>query len=208
MSVDPTVGPTSTPAQDPADLLSAFEEASPEPIRPQYVEGTVIVPPQPDHQHNKSAFEVPFQLRTAGFDLAGTGNGFRVGQNGGDTLGLVIPDFYELHREPTDLDEAYRKAHKGWYPIDMVALAGEVTSSNHETDTGPKLRTYASAGVPVYVLLNRDDGHAYAYSEPVAASADVPRSHYAAVSSVEIGGKLHLPPPYPVIDTSFLTSAP
>ncbi len=204
MTVDPTVGPTPNPAQDPADLLSAIEAASREPIRPQYVEGTVIVPPQPDHQHNKSAIKVIIQLDTAGFDLAGAGNGFRVGQNGGETLGLVTPDFYVLRREPTDLDEAYRKAHKGWYPLDMVSLVGEVTSSNHETDTGPKLRTYAAAGVPVYVLLNREDDRAYAYSAPVAASSITPRSHYAAVASVELGGKLQLPDPYPILDTGFL----
>jgi len=22
--------------------------------------------------------------------------------------------------QPTELDESYRKAHKGWYPIDMI----------------------------------------------------------------------------------------
>jgi Uma2 family endonuclease len=205
MSVDPTVEPT-TPAQDPADLLNVIEEASHEPIRPQYVEGTIMVPPQPDHQHNKCAFEVPFQLRMAGFDLAGTGNGYRSGLSAGKTLALVIPDFYVLRREPSDLDEAYRKAHQGWYPMDLLALAGEVTSSNHETDTGPKLRTYAAAGVPVYVLLNREDGRAYAYSEPVAASEEVRRSHYAAVASVELGGKLQLPAPYPILDTGFLSA--
>ncbi|MFH8789779.1 hypothetical protein [Streptomyces roseoverticillatus] len=29
------------------------------------------------------------------------------------TVSLAIPDFYILRRKPTELDEAYRKAHKG-----------------------------------------------------------------------------------------------
>ncbi|MDT0381984.1 hypothetical protein RM572_24790 [Streptomyces sp. DSM 42041] len=75
---------------------------------------------------------------------------------------------------------------------------------DHETDTGPRLRTYAAAGVPVYVLLNREDGHAYAYTEPVVTAGGSTRSHSTAVTSVEFGGKLNLPAPYPPLDTGFL----
>ncbi|AXK32077.1 Uma2 family endonuclease [Streptomyces armeniacus] len=199
MSVDPAVEPVAH--QDPADLLIAIEKASAEPIRPEYVEGLILVPPQPDYQHSKGAFKLSVQLDAAGFGLAGMGNGYRVGQRSGATLALVIPDFYVLHREPTDLDEAYRKAHKGWYPIDLVALAGEVTSTNHETDSGPKLRACATAEIPVYVLVHRQHGTAYAYSEPLSDPEDSSRSHYRAVSSVELGGKLQLPEPYPALDT-------
>ena len=39
--------------QGPIDLLIAFEKASVAPIRPEYIEGTVIVPPQPDYNHSK-----------------------------------------------------------------------------------------------------------------------------------------------------------
>ena len=202
MSADPAVGPVTH--QDPADLLIAIEKASAEPIRPEYVEGTAIVPPQPDHQHNKAANEFVFQLRMAGCDLAGSGNGYRAAAGGDETPALVIPDFYVLRREPTELDEAYRKAHKGWYSIDVVALTGEITSSNHETDSGPKLRAYATAAVPVYVLAHREQGMAYAYSEPFPDVGRPSRSHYRAVHTVELGGKLQLPEPYPALDTGFL----
>ncbi|MDT0443592.1 Uma2 family endonuclease [Streptomyces johnsoniae] len=150
MSVHPVTQPGGPQRPDPTDLLIAIEEASQEPIQPEYVEGLILVPPQPDHElkHNAAAFELSSRLRSAGFALAGLGNGYRVGLGDGRTVALLIPDFYVLRREPTDLDEAYRAARKGWYPIDMLALAGEVTSGNHETDTGPKLRAYATAGVP------------------------------------------------------------
>ncbi|WP_244502423.1 Uma2 family endonuclease [Streptomyces oceani] len=192
-------------AQDPADLLIAFEEASTEPIRPEYVEGTFIVPPQPNHLHNKAAYKLTVQLDVES-DLAGLGNGYRVGPANGKPLALLIPDFYVLRREPSDLDEAYRRTYKGWYPIDMLALAGEVTSSNHETDTGPKLRVYATAEVPIYVLIDREKGIGNAYSEPVSVPDDPAKSHYRALASVELGGKLVLPDPYPPLDTSVVPS--
>lgn len=189
---------------DPADLLSMVEEAWPVPIRPQYVERLILVPPPPDRQHNKSAYELSFQLRTAGFDLTGINDGFRVARSGGKTLALLVPDFYVLHREATELDEGYRSSHKGWYPIDMVALAGEVTSTNAEVDSGSKLRCYATGGVPVYVLVHRQERRVYAYSEPFADRENPDKSHYRTITSTELGGKLQLPEPYPVLDTGFL----
>ncbi|MFE7568357.1 Uma2 family endonuclease [Streptomyces sp. NPDC057539] len=203
MSADPITEPVAKPMQDPIDLLIAIEEASETPIRPEYFEGMVVVPPQPDDNHNDGAFELSFQLRTAGIRLAGIGNGYRTGLRGERTCALAIPDFYVQHRKPTEMDEAYRKAHKGWYPIELVALAGEVTSSNHETDSGPKYRGYAAAGVPVYVLIHRQEGKAYAFSDPVPGD-DPATAHYATKVEVELGRALPLPAPYPSLDTSAL----
>ncbi|MFG2945712.1 Uma2 family endonuclease [Streptomyces adustus] len=160
MSAEPIMEPVVTHV-DPIDLLIAIEEASPMPIRPEYVEGTALVPPQPNDNHNDGAFELGFQFRTAGFRLVGMGNGYRAAHADGTTMALITPDFYIRRRRPTELDESYRRAHKGWYPSDMIALVGEVTSTNHETDTGPKFRTYAAAGIPVYVLVDRHTGTAH-----------------------------------------------
>ncbi|MEV7424940.1 MULTISPECIES: Uma2 family endonuclease [unclassified Streptomyces] len=203
MSADPIMEPVAKPSQDPIDLLIAIEEASETPIRPEYFEGMVVVPPQPDHSHNHGAFELSFQLRAAGIDLAGIGNGFRTGLRNERTLALTIPDFYVMHRTPTDMDEAYRKAYKGWYPIDLLALVGEVTSSNHETDSGPKYRSYAAAGIPVYVLIHRQEAKAYAFSDPVPESGR-DAAHYATKVEVELGRPLPLPGPYPSLDTAVL----
>ncbi|MEU7582221.1 Uma2 family endonuclease [Streptomyces sp. NPDC041068] len=203
MSADPITEPSMPQQQDPIDLLIAFEEASEVPIRPEYFEGMGIVPPQPDDEHNHEAAELYFQLRSAGFRLAGFGNGYRIGPKKGRTTALVVPDFYVRRRRPSELDESYRKAHKGWYSIELLALVGEITSSNHETDTGPKYRTYAAAGVPVYVLLHRQQGKAFAYSDPVQGE-DPAKAHYATKVEVELGHPLPLPAPYPKLDTEFL----
>jgi hypothetical protein len=187
--------------QDPIDLLIAIEEASQTPIRPEYVEGMAIVPPQPNHKHNHGAFELAVQFRSAGH-LVGMGNGYRAAHKDGTTMSLLIPDFYVLRREPTELDDSYLKAHKGWYPIDMIALVGEVTSTNHETDTGPKLRTYAAAGVPVYVLINRNAKTAHCYTDPVLPGDDPTEAYYDSEIKVDLGDPLPLPAPYPILETA------
>ncbi|MFF4348624.1 hypothetical protein [Streptomyces sp. NPDC001530] len=51
MSAKPIMEPVMR-QQDPIDLLIAIEEASQAPIRPEYIEGMAIVPPQPNDKHN------------------------------------------------------------------------------------------------------------------------------------------------------------
>ncbi|MER5545646.1 Uma2 family endonuclease [Streptomyces sp. NPDC001118] len=200
MSAEPIMEPVMT--QDPIDLLSAIEEASVAPIRPEYVEGTVIVPPQPNDSHNHGAGELFYQFRTAGFGLVGFGNGYRATHEDGRTMALIVPDFYVRRRRATELDESYRKTNKGWYPIDMLALVGEVTSTNHETDTGPKFRTYAAAGIPAYVLINRHSQTAHCYTDPVLPGDDPTEAYYDTDTKVSLGKPLPLPAPYPTLDTA------
>ncbi|MEU2924555.1 Uma2 family endonuclease [Streptomyces sp. NPDC007251] len=200
MSAEPLMEPVMT--QDPIDLLIAIEEASVAPIRPEYVDGAAIVPPQPDYNHSKGAVNLTVQLHMAGLDLAGMGMGFRAAHQDGSTMALVIPDFYILHREPTELDSSYLKVHKGWYPIDMIALVGEVTSSNHAMDTGAKLATYAAVGIPVYVLIDRHSRTAHCYTDPVVPSDDPTEAYYDTDDKVDLGGLLRIPAPYPTLDTT------
>ncbi|MFF3919068.1 Uma2 family endonuclease [Streptomyces sp. NPDC001852] len=199
MSAEPIMEPVMT--QDPIDLLNAIEEASPVPIRPEYVEGTIIVPPQPNYNHSKGAYKLAVQFTLAGFDLAGMGLGFRAAQKDGTTIAAVVPDFYVLRREPTDLDNSYLKTHRS-YPIDMIALVGEVTSTNHKTDTGPKFRAYAAAGIPIYVLINRHSKTAHCYTDPVLPGDDPTEAYYATDTKVTLGDPLPLPAPYPTLDTT------
>ncbi|MCX5090303.1 Uma2 family endonuclease [Streptomyces sp. NBC_00365] len=201
MSAEPITEPVMT-QQDPIDLLIAIEEASQTPIRPEYVEGMAIVPPAPNDNHNDGTGELFFQFRVAGHRLVGMGNGYRAARKDGTTMSLLIPDFYVRRRKPSELDESYLKAHRGWYPIDMIALVGEVTSTNHETDTGPKLRTYAAAGVPVYVLINRNAKTAHCYTDPVLPGDDPTEAYYDSEIKVDLGDPLPLPAPYPILETA------
>jgi Uma2 family endonuclease len=202
MSAEPISELVMEPKQDPIDLLIALEEASQAPARPEYVEGMAILPPQPNHRHNAGAFKLAVQFFNAELGLAGMGNGYRAEYKDGRTMALIIPDFYVLRREPTELDESYCKAHKGWYPIDMIELVGEVTSTNHETDTGPKFRAYAAAGVPVYVLIDRHSKTAHCYTNPVLPGDDPTEAFYGTDAKVDLGEPLPLPGPYPTLETA------
>ncbi|MEU6004510.1 Uma2 family endonuclease [Streptomyces sp. NPDC047453] len=84
----------------------------------------------------------------------------------------------------------------------MIALVGEVTSSSHWTDTGPKLRTYAAAGVSVYVLVNRETRTAHCYTTPVLPAEDPTKAYYDGEAKVDLGAPLPLPAPYPTLDTA------
>ncbi|MCL3998490.1 Uma2 family endonuclease [Streptomyces lavenduligriseus] len=208
--MEPVV-PKPQPQMDPIDLLEAFEKAAGAmPIRAEFIEGTGIVPPQPEHRHNAGIVKLIVQFHLAGFDLAGVNDGFRVAKADGTTMALVVPDFYVCRREPTELDESYRKAHRGWYPIDLLALVGEVTSTNHEMDTGPKHRAYAAAGIPVYVLIDRHAKTAHCYTDPVLPEKpdeddegdDPVEAYYSSDTKVTLGDPLPLPAPYPALDTA------
>jgi|SRR5581483_10172425 len=196
MSADPMTEPE-LPRKAPIELLTDLEKAAGFPIRPEYVEGMVVIPPPADDNHNETIQEILFQFRQAGVRLAGTGNGYATELSGADLLALVIPDFYVRRRRPCDLDEAFRRAHQGWYPIKMISLAGEITSTNHETDTGPKYRSYAEAGVDVYVVVHRLERKVYVFSDPVPGER-----RYDTVTETSLGQKVRLPAPYPVLDTS------
>ncbi|MET7570819.1 Uma2 family endonuclease [Streptomyces sp. NPDC005492] len=78
----------------------------------------------------------------------------------------------------------------------IMEPVGEVTSTNHETNTGPKLRTYAAAGVPVYVLINRETKTAHCHTTPVLPGDDPTKAYYDTESKVDLGEPL--PPPGPV----------
>ncbi|MFI6585048.1 Uma2 family endonuclease [Embleya sp. NPDC050493] len=176
----------------------------PQGIRAEYIEGIYHVTPPADEQHNFWASEIHWQLRTAGLDLAVIGMGYCVEPAGSKHVtGAFIPDFAVQHRRAGESDEAYRSSHDGWYPVSMVRLVGEVTSpGNASIDREGKYRTYARAGIPVYVLIDRQKGEAIAYSDPVDLGR---KSHYRTTASVEIGLKLSLPGGLPVLDTSALT---
>jgi len=192
-----------TTGTDPLDTLNAFDGALGG-SGAELLAETLFIPTQnPDYQHADVVLDLVMQLRTAGLRHAGLHIGFRAA-HGSSTRSLVIPDFFVLHRRPGKADEEYRKAHHRWYAAELLALVGEVTSSHHEMDSGLKYRAYAEAGVPVYVLIHRKEGRAYAFSDPVQHEGDDGEASYKTTTEVKLGDPLPLPSPYPALDTSAL----
>lgn len=196
MNIDHAAEPDLLSQAEPVAMLALYERVSPMPVRPEYLDGSARVPlSPPDSWHSDTTATVLFQLRTAGVGRIGTGNGYRFADPTGETTALVIPDFSVLRHRPTPADEAHHERHPGWYPIDLVTLIGEVTSTDRWTDTGPKLRTYAAVGIPVHVLIDRHSKTSHCYTNPTEAS-------YTTDTKVDLGQPLPLPAPYPALDTA------
>ncbi|MEU9293339.1 Uma2 family endonuclease [Streptomyces sp. NPDC048266] len=72
----------------------------------------------------------------------------------------VIPDLVIAPRDCFDDQQE-------WHAPDPVLLVAEVTSSSTASrDRVQKIRAYARAGIPVYLLIDRDADEAVVCSEP------------------------------------------
>ncbi|MGC0422551.1 Uma2 family endonuclease [Embleya sp. AB8] len=177
---------------------------TPQGVRVEYIEGKYHMNPPANDEHNRWATRLVVQLFLAGLEDVTIGNGFctEPGEEKHIT-GAFIPDFVVQYNPAGESDEAYRRNHDGWYPASMVRLACEITSpSNAMVDRGPKYRTYARAGIPVYLLVDREKGVVVVYSEPIDRGKD---SVYQVAHQVTLGQKLDLPDGLPTLDTSALT---
>lgn len=75
---------------------------------------------------------------------------------------LVQPDLVVSHLRPGLLENEHIKGED-------VALLIEVSDSSHRYDREDKYRLYASAGVPVYVIINLNQRQAEVYTQPEEA---------------------------------------
>ncbi|MFE2871041.1 Uma2 family endonuclease [Embleya sp. NPDC059259] len=187
---------------DPTKFIASLP--APRGIRVEFIEGIYRMAPPADEQHNFWAIDILVMLRNAGVPHAVAGVGYcpeAVGD--AHVTGAFIPDFAVQHRLADASDIEFRRNHDGWYPSTMLRLVGEITSpGDADVDREGKYRTYARAGIPVYLLIDRQKGVAIAYSEPVDNGED-PR--YNIAHQVGLGTKLELPDDLPAIDTAAFT---
>ncbi|OEV11467.1 hypothetical protein AN218_12735 [Streptomyces nanshensis] len=99
-------------------------------------------------------------------------------------IGLYVPDVSATGKVVPDLVIAPKGSFSDraeYHDPAAVMLVAEVTSrSTAVQDRGPKLRGYARAGIPCYLLIDREAGEVVVYSEPSGASFT--RSSEAALS--------------------------
>jgi Uma2 family endonuclease len=137
-----------------------LERQAPETVRLEFIHGKVQVKPVPDGNHSEIymwLLECCMQLR---------------------------PDM-RLHPERGLKTETYRKGRaradavlvpkgslKGrgeWSDADGVLMAVEITSRDsdtHQRDRVEKPDGYAAVGIPVYLLVDRDDGTVTVFTDP------------------------------------------
>ena len=166
------------------------EKLAPE-YRAELVDGEIIVNPLANGNHaavssrimqqiaRKSAVEVDF----------GGGRGIQTPH------GLYIPDITVV--EFDSMNDGL-----SWGSVVGVLMTVEITSSRSATDRVAKRRAYAAVGIPLYLLVDRQNLESVLFSEP-----DVEAQDYGAEIRVPFGGELPLPEPFSFTLTDFTLRA-
>jgi Uma2 family endonuclease len=83
-----------------------------------------------------------------------------------------------------------------------MTISVEITSTNSGVDREDKRRAYAAAGIPLYLLVDRQNRESVLFSAP-----DVEAQDYAADIRVPFGSPLPLPEPFSFTLTGFTPAA-
>jgi Uma2 family endonuclease len=179
----------------PADyLLQDFLALeTPKGYHAELISGEIVVTPPPDGRHESIASTVARQvIRSSASDMdLSEVMGLALPATEGSTGNHVIPDMTFSPRQARLFDDA-----PSWMDPQGVAMVTEVTSSRPEIDREAKRLAYATAGIPLYLLVDRTRRHVTLFSEPSGGD-------YAHAVTVAFGGKLDLPEPFGfALDTS------
>ncbi|MFG2553839.1 Uma2 family endonuclease [Streptomyces sp. NPDC048581] len=141
---------------------AAFERinaAAPRGWRVELIEGEIYVTPPANGEHEEVVSELSGQVRDHNKGVGRyTGIGLHV--PGASDTGHVIPDLAIAPKGSFDDQEE-------WHEPTGVVLVAEVTStSTADRDRDKKIHGYARAGIPVYLLIDREEGEVTVYSEP------------------------------------------
>ncbi|MEU1944432.1 Uma2 family endonuclease [Streptomyces sp. NPDC059474] len=163
------------------EAFVALSAAAPEGWRVELIEGEIHVVPPANGEHEEIVSEVTGQVRDHRKDLGRyTGVGLRVPD--ASPTGKVVPDFVIAPKGSFGDSLEY-------HDPGAVMLVGEVTShSTADNDRGPKLRGYAAAGIPFYLLIDRERKQAVLHSLPAG-------KRYTRKVEVDISQPLSLPEP-------------
>ncbi|MDT0320913.1 Uma2 family endonuclease [Streptomyces millisiae] len=188
LPIDPDIqdGPVSE-EKDPEEavLEVAANLDVPEGYRVQVIDGRIIVTPPADGDHAVALTALMAALLAAGAEekglhvVQGLGIYLRPGKKGFaiPDLALVDEDFRE-HQLPYNC-----------YAPSVFRLVAEVTSSNWRDDTDSKVTAYATVGVPVYLIADREHGKVLVLTRP-HEGAYQSTAEYLPGDKVEIPGDL------------------
>lgn len=167
-------------------LLESFLDLqTPEGFRAELIEGEIVVTPPPDGDHEDYIGRVVEQviLRSATRMRFAGNKGLLLSSGGRCPRDHVIPD---ATFAPSDL-QLFRGAPP-WMPPGGVAMVLEVTSVRPERDRTAKRHCYARAGIPLYLLVDRDLSRTSLFSAPED-------DEYTEVHLAPFGKAIDLPAP-------------
>ncbi|WP_431043478.1 Uma2 family endonuclease [Streptomyces sp. P1-3] len=176
--------PTPTPEQILLEEFLALE--TPKGFKAELIEGELVVSPTPDGDHQDAIDLIVAQVyRHSQVPMQQSGNtGLILPRGGLCPKNHAIPD---ITFAPRDL-RLFRGAPP-WMPCDGVTMVAEVTSSRPQGDRIAKRHCYARGGIPLYLLVDRQEGMVTLFSEP--ASEDYTEKHPAP-----FGKTIALPEPF------------
>ncbi|MFE1269219.1 Uma2 family endonuclease [Streptomyces sp. NPDC058757] len=174
------------------DLVRRWESMDwPEGCKVEIIEGIITVAPSPANHHNSIAGKIQRRLYQAIPEDWGIYQTQAVAIPA--RSGMYIPDL--LVAPEAALGEAGHSV-----PATEAELVVEITSpSNANHDRIAKAAGYATAGVPLYLLVDR-----WAPGGPTVTLYGEPKdSVYRVLSAVPFGEKIHLPAPFDLtLDTA------
>ncbi|MEU4655845.1 Uma2 family endonuclease [Streptomyces sp. NPDC023723] len=163
---------------------------TPEGFRAELIEGEIVVTPPPDGDHEDYINLIVKQvIRKSATDMDFSGNkGLKLRSGDGCPKDHAIPDGTFA---PTRL-RLYRGADP-WMPCDGVAMVLEVTSTKPRADREAKRRCYARGGIPLYLLVDREDASITLFSDPERVDH---RDDYRDHRTRPLGKPLPIPAPF------------
>jgi Uma2 family endonuclease len=175
-------------SEPPADfLLEGFLALeTPEGFRAELIDGEIVVAPPPDGNHEDIISQLIKQVVRSSaveMDMSPT-KGLKVPSRGKAEEGRAIPD---CTFAPTSL-RLFRDAPP-WMSPQGVAMVAEVASSRAEVDREDKRRAYAAAGIPLYLLVDRQRDKVTLFSAPSGGD-------YVHAQTVPFGSGTELPDPF------------
>jgi len=177
-----------------AEVRQAFhvlDERLPPEYRAELIAGVIIVNPPPDGDHEQIFAKLTSRLtRLSAVDVEISGH------RGLQTpFGNFIPDL--TVSEP----DVFGDKPPWGTPLGILMLV-EITSTQNRSDREDKRRAYAAAGIPLYLLVDRQNCESVLFSAP-----DVEAEDYVADIRVPFGSPLPLPEPFSFTLTDFTPDA-
>ncbi|MFJ8468187.1 Uma2 family endonuclease [Streptomyces swartbergensis] len=176
------------------ERIAEFAEREDETVRFEFIDGRIGIKKVTNGSHGEMAMWLVFRCKQARPDLTlnTTGQGLKV-------------EAYRKGRARPDAVLApvgYFNGQGDWADPDGVLMAVEITSydsDTHNRDRVEKPRAYGEAGIPVYLLIDRDHLSVLVHSDPD------PEVGYRTTHMSKLGGKVTLPDPVGIeLDTEEL----
>ncbi|WP_371503434.1 Uma2 family endonuclease [Kitasatospora sp. NBC_00374] len=174
------------PTQEDTLLEGFLSLATPEGFRAELIDGEIIVTPPADGDHEDFVGLLIDQVgRQSSVRMQVSGNkGLRLAGGGRCPKDHAIPD---ATFAPLDL-RLFRGAPP-WMDPSGVAMVAEITSTKPLQDRIAKRHCYARAAIPLYLLIDREEGRATIFSRPEG-------DEYTEVHLAPFGKPLALPEPF------------